>query len=228
MKLSISMNKNERLLGWIYLVFSLFILPILLDLLNGLVGNFLSNGILTMITMVLNFAAIVLIFQRFLTNSVKAAANRLWRVLGFTSLGLVLYYGASFLITIVIRQFYPSFANINDATVMALFTQYPALMTIITVLLVPVTEEALYRGLFFLGFQKKYRVLAYILSTLIFAGIHVIGYIGSTDAVTLCLCLVQYLPAGILLAWVYERADTIAAPIFMHIIINLIGTSVMR
>ena len=228
MKLSISMNKNEKLLGWIYLVFSLFLLPFLLKLLNSLLGGILSDTIINLIFMVVNFAAVATIFQRFLANSVKSAANKPWRLLGFAVLGIGLYYVLSFVVALVIRHFFPDFSNVNDSTVMGLFSQYPALMTIATVLLVPVTEETLYRGLLFQGFHRKSRVLAYCLSTLVFAAIHVIGYIGSYDATTLCLCLVQYLPAGILLAWVYEKTDTIAAPIFMHIIINLIGTSVMR
>ena len=98
----------------------------------------------------------------------------------------------------------------------------------VTVLLVPVAEEALYRGLLFQGFQRKSRLLAYCLSTLIFAGLHVVGYIGSADLITLCLCFAQYLPAGITLAWAYEKADTIAAPMLMHMIINLIGTTAAR
>ena len=228
MKLSISMNKNEKLLGWICLIFSLFFLPSLLHFLNGLLGNLLSPTIIHLIQVVLEFAAIVVIFQRFLTNSVKAAANRPWRMLGFTCLGLILYYAASFVFTTVTRHFFPNFSNVNDGAVIGLFGQFPALMTVATVLLVPITEETLFRGVIFLGFQRKNRVLAYIISTLIFAGIHVIDYIYTYDAVTLCLCFVQYLPAGILLAWVYERADTITAPIFMHIVINLIGTSVLR
>ena len=228
MKLSVSMTKNERILGWIYLVFSLFVLPFLLDFINGLLGGILTNTVINLIYMVMNFAAVALIFQRFLANSVKAGANRPWRLLGFATLGLVLYYVLSFVISAVIRHFFPNFANVNDSAVIGLFVQYPALMSVATVLLVPVTEETLYRGLLFQGFHKKSRLLAYCLSTLVFAGIHVVSYIGKVDSTTLALCFVQYLPAGIVLAWTYERADTIAAPIFMHIVINLIGTSVMR
>ena len=55
-----------------------------------------------------------------------------------------------------------------------------------------------------------------------------VGYIGSADLITLCLCFMQYLPAGITLAWAYEKADTIAAPMLIHIMINLIGTTAMR
>jgi membrane protease YdiL (CAAX protease family) len=39
---------------------------------------------------------------------------------------------------------------------------------------------------------------------------------------------VQYLPAGLALAWAYEKADTIWAPILMHMTINQISITFMR
>ena len=37
------------------------------------------------------------------------------------------------------------------------------------------------------------------------------------------LSLVQYLPAGLILAWSYEKSQTLAAPIAIHTIINAIS-----
>lgn len=228
MKLSISMTRRETVLGWIYLLLSLFVLPVVLYLINGLLNGPLSNTEVNLAFMGLNFLAVGLIFRRFLTSSVKAAANRPWRVLAYAAAGFVLYQLGSILIAIAIVFVSPDFSNVNDNTVIGLFQEHATLMSISTVLLVPVAEESLYRGLLFQGFQRKSRLLAYCLSTLIFAGIHVVGYIGSTDLITLCLCFAQYIPAGVTLAWAYEKADTIAAPILIHIIINLIATTAMR
>ena len=228
MKLSISMTRRETILGWIHLLFSLFALPVVLYLINGLLNGPLSDTEVNLAFMGLNFLAVGLIFRRFLTSSVKAAANRPWRVLTFAAAGFALYYLGSIAIATVIVFVSPDFSNVNDNAVIGLFQEHAALMSIFTVLLVPVAEETLYRGLLFQGFQRKSRLLAYCLSTVIFAGIHVVGYIGSADLITLCLCFAQYLPAGITLAWAYEKADTIAAPMLMHMIINMIGTTAAR
>lgn len=228
MKLSISMTRRETLLGWVYLLISLFVLPVALYLVNELLNKPLSDTEVNLAFMGLNFLAVGVIFRRFLTASVKVAANKPWRVLAYAAAGLALYFLGSFAIGIVIVFVAPDFSNVNDNAVMGLFQEHAALMAIFTVLLVPVAEESLYRGLLFQGFQRKSRVLAYCLSTFIFAGIHVVGYIGSVDLITLCLCFLQYLPAGITLAWAYEKADTIAAPMLIHIMINLIGTTAMR
>ena len=228
MKLSVSTTQRENWLGWIYLLLSLFILPSILFFLNEFLPKPLSDTKIHLINIAINFMAVILIFQRFLTASVKVAANKPGRVLGFAALGFVLYYVLSVVIAGVILRISPDFSNVNDSTVIGLFVEHPALMAIATVLLVPVTEETLYRGLLFQGFQRKSRLLAYCLSTLVFASIHVVSYIGQTDWLTLALCFAQYLPAGLMLAWAYEKSNTIMTPIMIHMVINLIGTSVSR
>ena len=228
MKLSISMTRRETLLGWSYLLISLFLLPIALVLGNQYLQNPLSETEVNLVFLGLNFAVVALIFHRFLTASVQIALDKPWRCLRFALCGFVLYFLCSLLVSAAILYISPDFSNVNDDAVMGLFSEHPTLMSIATVLLVPITEETLYRGLLFQGFQRKSRLLAYGMSVTIFAMIHIISYIGRYDLLTLGLCFLQYLPAGIMLAWAYERSDTIVAPILMHIIINLIGTSAMR
>lgn len=222
------MTRRETLLGWSYLLISVFVLPFALALFNVFLEKPMSNTVLNLVLLWINFAAVTVIFRRFLVSSVKLAMDSFGRCLRFCFFGFSIYYLASLLIARVIGAFLPDFSNVNDEAIMDLFQEHPKLMAFTTVFLVPITEETLYRGLFFQGFQRKNRLFAYCLSTLVFAGIHVIGYIGRYDFMTLLVCYIQYLPAGITLAWAYEKSDTIVAPILMHITINQIGTSVMR
>jgi len=66
-----------------------------------------------------------------------------------------------------------------------------------TVLLVPVAEESLFRGLVFRPLYNRKPWMGYLASSLLFASIHVVGYIGRFDALTLLLCLVQPLQYGL-------------------------------
>ena len=75
MKLSISMTRRETLLGWVYLLISLFVLPVALYLVNELLNKPLSDTEVNLAFMGLNFLAVGVIFRRFLTASVKVAAN---------------------------------------------------------------------------------------------------------------------------------------------------------
>ena len=228
MKLSIYMTRRETMLGWCYLLFSMFFLPLALVLVNTVLGNPLSETEINLVFLGLNFIAVAVIFRKFLTASVKKALATPWRCLRFAAFGFALYYLFSLAVAALILWISPDFSNVNDDTVLELFQEHPALMSFTTILLVPITEETLYRGLLFQGFQRKSRLFAYCFSTLIFAAIHVVGYIGRYDLLTLTLCYIQYLPAGIAIAWAYEKADTIVAPILIHITINQIGTSVTR
>ena len=228
MKLSISMTRRERLLGGSYLLLSLFVLPTLLVLASTLLSLPLTEGTLNLIYFALNFLCAVGIFHRFLIRTIRHTAEGIWRCLRFGAIGLLLYFAATELIGRGILWLRPDFFNVNDASISAMTGEYPLLFRFATVFLVPISEELFYRGLIFQGLQEKHRLIAYAISTTIFAGIHVLGYIGQYDWLTLALCFAQYLPAGLTLAWAYERSDTILTPILMHITINQIGMAATR
>ena len=52
---------------------------------------------------------------------------------------------------------------------------------------------------------------------------HVLGYVGTYNAVALLLAFCQYLPAGVCLALSYRMSGTFLCPVLIHSIINLIG-----
>lgn len=228
MKLSVATTRQENLLGFIYLAFSQLLLPDLIAIVAYYWGFSISLTTLNIIFFLVNFFSIVAIFHRFLGRCLQKAWNSIPKCLFYVLVGFGIYYWASILLGLVITWIQPNFANVNDQTVSGIVQEQPGLMVFATVFLVPVVEETLYRGLVFQNLQRKHRILAYIVSTVAFSAIHIVGYIGSADWVTLGLCFVQYLPAGIAFAWAYEKADTIAVPILIHIIINQIGISAMR
>ena len=102
----------------------------------------------------------------------------------------------------------------------------PLFMRIGIFFLVPVAEELIYRGVIFGSIQSKSRFVAYALSAAVFSLVHFVGYF--PDPVTFAISFVLYLPAGLSLAWAYQRSSSVLAPILMHIAINLIGTYFMR
>ena len=76
----------------------------------------------------------------------------------------------------------------------------------------------MFRGGVF-GLLRRYnRVAAYAASMLLFAVYHVWSF-AAGDA-TVWLYLPQYLPAGFLLARVYEKTNSIWTGIFLHMTVN--------
>ena len=227
-KLSVTMTQTEKLIGWIYYPIQLFALPFLITLINLSAGSVLSDSWINIIYFCINFLCVGLIFRGFLTQNAKIAAEAPFRCLRYAFVGILAYWLLSYVVQLFIAFVDPDFFNVNDAYLGNIVQDNYLLMSIGTVFLVPVAEEALYRGLIFGQIYNRNRLAAYAISSSLFAVIHVISYIGLYDPMLLALCFLQYLPAGLCLGWVYAKADSIWAPILMHITINQIGMFSMR
>lgn len=228
MKLSVYMSRKETILGWLLVLLHLLILPLALTFLNPYLPRPLSLEQINLAVFVAVFGLALLIFRKFLWKNLLCALRNLPRCLLWVLIGFGIYWAANLLVGTAILQIDPDFANINDANIDAMLDGSNPLLAVAIIVMVPVSEECMYRGLLFQGLRRLGRPLAYILSMVFFAAIHVVGYIGSADLLTLGLCLLQYLPAGFALAFAYERSDSIFTSIFIHMVVNLIGISAMR
>ena len=228
MKLSISTTRRQTLLGWAYWLISLFVLPSAFETINNQLATPLPESVLNLIFFSVNFLAVVCIFHGFLWESLKAAAEKMWKCLGIAALGIAVHYAALWLITQCNMAIKPGFSNVNDNSILNMLDERTPLLAFATVFFVPVAEETLYRGLLFQTMQRQNRLMAYIMSVALFSSIHVMGYVGIYDPLTLTLCFVQYLPVGVILALAYEQTDTVITPILIHTFINLIGLFITR
>lgn len=222
MKLSISLTHRETVLGWWYLLFSTLVLSSII----GIFVSFLDFSLteVNILFFCMNFLCVIAIFHRFLWESLQAAWKKRWKCLLLVAQGFIIYFAATWVISLIIPWIDHTFStNVNDAAILDLAKEHTGLFTFCIVFLVPVAEETLYRGLVFQKLYKKDQLLAYGLSTLLFAMIHVVDFIGDISWRTLLCCLLQYLPAGIVLAGVYESSGTIITSMLLHILINLIG-----
>ncbi len=226
--LSISMTKAENIGGWVYLLFQMFLLPAILLIVNSLLPNPFSDAEINFLFFAINFICVTVICNRFLLTSLKKGFAQPFICLRAAFIGFLLYFVLSFVVNLLIGYIKPDFMNANDSSIAELTQENFTLISISTVLLVPPVEEVFYRGLIFRGLYHRSRVAAYIVSAAVFSAIHVTGYIGVYDTVSLGLSFLQYLPAGICLAWSYEKADNIFAPILIHAAVNQIATSAMR
>lgn len=226
-RLSISMTRAELVAGWMYVPFYLVLMPVLLaavfQYLKLPTGTPEGSALLNGAFFAINFLVTLVIYRKFLAKSLVQVGRRFWGFVQAVILGLVMYYAGVLLLARLLSWLAPEFQNVNDASVGVMAKARPELMLLGTVILVPVTEECIVRGLVFQGIHRRNRILAYALSTLAFCAIHLVGYVGLYSPLTLLLCALEYIPAGICLAWAYEKADTIFAPILMHCLINAVS-----
>lgn len=227
-RLSVSLPKKLITFGLIYIALQLFVLPPALTWGNWLLGSPLSVTSLNFVFFALNFLVITVVYRDFLIKNFKTLVRNPWQTFRFAGAGLILYWIASYAVSYLIIKIYPDFFNANDMSISQMTKENFTLMSIGTIILVPVVEETLYRGVVFGGIFDKSSVLAYVVSTELFSVIHILAYVSTYTPLQLLLSFIQYLPAGICLAWSYKKADSIWAPILIHIAVNQVGTYSMR
>jgi membrane protease YdiL (CAAX protease family) len=224
----VALLNREIIWGIRYLLFQLVFLGAVLSFLLNMLGLRADGLMLDTVFFAVNLGAVVWFFRSYLCKSMKYGICHWTTLLLSAALGFVVYNALTGSLDALIYWLKPEFFNVNDAG----FAEYSRSHFLLTafgaVILVPLAEETLYRGLFFGMLQPKNRLLAYVLSTLLFAFIHVMGYIDSYPASVLLLCFLQYIPAGITLAGAYEYSGSILAPVLIHTAVNAIAIFSMR
>lgn len=219
---------NETVFGFIYFLLQLLIIPGILLAINMMLPNPMPEAMVNVWFFAANFLVVLILFRRFLGKNLRVVREHPWHVLRWAGVGLLIYMAGNGIFTFVTTAFFPGFANINDTAIMEMVQENFGLMTLGTVVFVPLAEECFYRGLIFRGLYDKSAVFAYILSMVLFSLAHVVGYVTMADFGTLVLCFFQYLPAGFALAWCYRRSGCIYAPILVHMAVNQTGMLLMR
>ena len=216
-------NQKEKILGIVYVLAQYSLVPSLLTYMNGSLSRPLSDGQLNFCFFLLNFLFTVLIFRRFLKDSLAPLKENFKQSLLIVLMGFLLGTLSQALVGALIRHLLPDFLNHNDQSIGAMARGDFLLTAMGTVLLVPPAEECIHRGLIFGGLHDKYPRSAYLSSAAIFASIHVLGYLGTYSGLQLAAAFSQYLLPGLILAWSYEKTNTIYVPIVIHALINLKG-----
>ncbi len=223
-----SLNSQETVCGLIWFCFQLVFLPSILHTVNGLLDGIMGTAELNFAYYLVNFLSILLLFQNFLSRSAAQVGKHPAYFCQAVILGLAAYHACFYAVDHLVSLLVPGFSNHNDASIAAMLQKNPFLMFIGTVILVPPFEECIFRGLIFRSLWSKSHALAYAVSILSFSMIHILGYWGQYSPLELVIAVLQYLPAGLCLAWCYIKAETIFAPIAVHAAINYITIQSFR
>ena len=219
------LSTAEQVAGFCYLPFYVVLLGWGIQWLSELLGLGLTELQINVAFFVINCVMIWVIFHNFLIRSFRAI--RFWELVQALILGFCLYYAGNFVFNWIISLLDLTITSFNDETVQALFAESRWTMILCTVLLVPVVEETLVRGLLFGVIRRRSRVAAYVTTVFFFAVIHVWQYLLAYEFRAVLLAGLQYIPAGIALGWTYEKSNTVWAPIFLHMTINAIQAGVI-
>ena len=168
-----------------------------------------------------SFVLILWVFWSFLRRSRCHVGVVVFTVLW----GYLAYYGISNLYAFALSFLPLPQVNANQEVIVQYYHDDRMAMLFQSIVIAPVVEEILLRGLIFAPLCKKNTGLAYAASMAAFAFLHVMGHIGAEGQTfyTLLYAFLQYLPAGFILGWAYQSTGSILAPIFLHSFCNIIS-----
>ncbi len=215
------MTTVQLVCGFCYLPFYLVLLSWGLRWLNGLLGSPLTAFGLNALYFTINFLFIAAVYHRFFWYSLKDTG--LWSFLQTLILAFVFYYAIIWAMDWVLARCAPGFRNPNTLNLVSLATGHYWLMVFFSVVLAPIVEETLVRGVVFGAFHRKNRIVAYLASLFLFSFMHTWGYIGQASWQTLVIAALQYVPASVALGWAYEKSGSILTPVALHMLINAIS-----
>jgi len=227
-KLAVSMNDKERIWGFLYLLAELFALPAALEAMNRLLPAPLPDAWLNFLYFALNFIFTCFLFRSFLRRCLTRIGKDTGAFLMVTAAGFGIYYLCNLVLNSLILLLAPDFANLNDGNIAQQISGNVPIMFIGTAILVPVAEELLHRGLVFGSLYGRNPYIAYIFSAILFSAIHILGYVMVYPLPHLILAFLQYLPAGLVLAWAYRKSGSIFSPILIHAAVNTLALLSLR
>ena len=227
---SAGMSGREKALGGAALALYLAVLPWVsgpaMDLLERLLEVSLGESVRNAIYYYVVFALVVIVFWGYLGRTTRAFLDRPGGVLASAGLGLIAFYGLNEICSRLLGLALEGQVNLNDEAIVGRMVDAPRTTILIVVVLAPVVEETLFRGYVFGNLREVHRGLAYLVSCLLFAFLHVWQFAAARGDLTYLLLMAQYLVPGAVMAWTYERSGSLWGSVLLHGVVN--GLAVVR
>lgn len=171
-----------------------------------------------------SFALTLIMLGGFLRRSFDTLIENIFLCMKYFLFGWGLYYILNIAAAALLSGVeFLNAANPNDDTVSELVKTQGGAMKAAAVFLAPVVEEVIFRGGLFCSVRRKNRVLAYALSITLFALYHCWQYALAYMDLRYLLFMLQYIPAGFVLCWCYDKSGSIWTSIFFHMSVNMLG-----
>lgn len=132
----------------------------------------------------------------------------------------------NFCVSYILVLLLPDSTNPNNAAIGELVFEDYGMMKTSLMFFTPIVEEMLFRaGMFGMLRELSGRKVAYIVSVLLFALYHVWSF--AVIEPLYWIYMLQYIPAGYLLARCYERTNSIWSSIFFHMMVNSVAVNAL-
>lgn len=224
-----TMDKSQQRAGYIYLPFHIIILPLFINMLATYLPGGLGETAANSIYYGLGFAFCLVCMWKYLRSAFdllldNMATNIMAMLFGGVSYLLLSYLASGVLFAILGDAQIAS----NNETISEISVESSRQLLGLAVFIAPIIEEVLFRGVIFGALAQKHRRAAFIVSITLFAFYNVWQLALTTMDWTMFVYMIMSIPMGYAMAWVYEKTNCLWAPIFLHMLINMLsmlGTS---
>ena len=212
------MTAQERTRGWVFFALFVLVFPLVMGAIQRSVGGELPVAEANVIYYLLSATLVFLVFWNFLRSSFDRLLDRLPENL----FALVTGLGGAAVLHLVVMLFPYPVDNPNPSSYAEQFQLAPSATIAILVVLMPVVEEVLFRGLLFGSLRPYSRPLAWVVCVAGYCVYCVWQFVYSFGAVDFRYLLLafQYLPMSAALTWCYDRGGSIWSAVLLHMILN--------
>ena len=113
--------------------------------------------------------------------------------------------------------------NLNDSALTTQLSAAPRMMALVVIFLSPFVEEVLFRGLIFGWLREHSRAVAYVVSCVLFALLHVWEYALFNHDISYLLLMAQYIVPGFIFTWAYDHSGSLWTSIASHAAVNALA-----
>ncbi|MCZ6661718.1 MAG: type II CAAX endopeptidase family protein [Actinobacteria bacterium] len=148
----------------------------------------------------------------------------------YLALGLLLQLVLAVLFLPLTTRLFPegdSAQQIGDAISALETTPTRIAAVVVAVVLAPVTEELIFRGVLLKALGSKGRRTIMVVTALVFAAFHMLGLAPEALAAAALVVLPQLFVIGLILAWVTLKTGRLGPAIFLHSGFNLLAAIVL-
>lgn len=221
-------------IGWIGI-------SIIATLIYTIIGLFIDLSSINEINQIkimglVNFACYLVVCVSLLLVLGKPVINKLLKQFkNLNNLGKGLMYGfillgSSVIYNLIVLLIYPDFgSNANQNTVVEMIKMYPVLSFFSVALFAPIAEEITYRLGLAGTIAKKSKVLAIVVSSLLFGLIHSafidLSFLSMTkqEIINEAIALPSYIISGLVMGIAYIKEDSLAVSVTAHMTNNFIA-----
>lgn len=216
------LTREEQNRGYVFFALFFLVFPVLKMgvewFFDHFFGLYLSEAVSAAVYYYIMAVLTMVVFWSFLKNAGRILMNFLPENL----LALITGFAGGQLLAFLFRFLPWPMEDPNPISWAEQYAYSPAATILIVVILIPIVEEVLFRGLLFGSLRKYSRTMAWIASVVLFAVYSVWTFAVAYGDVRYLILAIRYLPMSLALTWCYDRGGSIWSAVLLHAIFHAV------